>query len=113
MKQQQLGRSQKRPGPPVTEATSETPAISTAITATFDVFERMEACEREGTLRHADRSANGANRVRHGFGSGEKKPVNVHFATLTEGLMTAIEFGKVRNLLVEAIKHGMDENSMS
>ena len=39
--------------------------------------------------------------------------MNVHFATLIEGLMTAIEFGKVRNLLVEAIKHGMDEDSMS
>ena len=71
VKQQQLERSQGRPGPPVTGAASETPAISTAITATFDVFERMEACEREGTLRHADRSANDGDRVRHGFGSGD------------------------------------------
>ena len=46
--------------------------------------------------------------------------VKVRFATLIEVLMTAIEFGmdsapekKVRNLLVEAIKHGMDEGSMS
>ena len=45
--------------------------------------------------------------------------VKVHFATLIEVLMTAIEFGMdsapeiVRSLLVEAIKHGMDEGSMS
>ena len=60
-------------GPPGTStgAASETPATSTAITATFDIFERMEACEREGTLRHADRSANDGDRVRHGFGSGD------------------------------------------
>ena len=70
-KQQQLERSQGRPGPPVTGEASETLAISTAITATFDVFERMEACEREGTLRHADRSANDGNRDRHGFCSGD------------------------------------------
>ena len=69
VKQQQLERSQGRPGPPITGAASETPATSTAITATFDVFERMEACEREGTLRHADRSTNDGDRVRHGFGS--------------------------------------------
>ena len=60
-------------GPPGTStgAASETPATSTAITATFDVFERMEACEREGTLLHADRSANDGDQVRHGFGSGD------------------------------------------
>ena len=71
VKQQQLERSQGRPGPPVTGAASETPATSTAIAATFDVFERMEACEREGTLRHADRSDNDGDRVRHRFGSGD------------------------------------------
>ena len=69
VKQQQLERSQGRPGPPVTRAAFETPAALTAIPATFDVFERMEACKREVTLRHADRSANGGDRVRHGFGS--------------------------------------------
>ena len=69
VKQQQLERSQGHPGPSVTGAASETPATSTAITATFDVFERLEACEREGTLGHADRSANDGDRVRHGFGS--------------------------------------------
>ena len=46
-----------------------TPTTSAAITATFDVLERMEACEREGTHRHADRSTNDGDRVRHGFGS--------------------------------------------
>ena len=71
VRQQQLERSQGRPGPPITGAAFGTPASSTAITATFDVFERMEACEREGTLRHTDRSANDGNRVRHGFGSGD------------------------------------------
>ena len=71
VKQQQLERSQGRPGPPVTGAASETPATSTTITATFNVFERMEACERQSTLRHADRSANDGDRVRHGFGSGD------------------------------------------
>ena len=76
-------------GPPgiSTGAPSETQATSTAITATFDVFERMEACEREGTLRHADRSANDGDRVWHGFGF--------------EDLRGARS--------VEAIKHGMDE----
>ena len=45
--------------------------------------------------------------------------VKVRFAMLIEVLMTAIEFGMdsapeiVRNLLVEAIEHGMDEGSMS
>ena len=45
--------------------------------------------------------------------------VKVHFATLIEVLMTAIEFGMdsapeiVRNLLMEAIKPSMDEGSMS
>ena len=68
VKQQQLQRSQRRPRPPVTGAVSETPATSTVMTATFHVFERMEACECEGTLRHADRSANGGNRVRREFG---------------------------------------------
>ena len=29
----------------------------------------MEACEREGTFRHADRSANDGDRVLHGVGS--------------------------------------------
>ena len=71
VKQQQLERSQGRPGPPVTGAVSETPATSTAIMASFDVFERMEACKREGTPRHADRSANDGDRVRRGFGSGD------------------------------------------
>ena len=72
VKQQQLERSRGRPRRPVTGAASETPATSTAITATFDDFERMEACEREGTLRHADRSANNdGNRVRHGSCSGD------------------------------------------
>ena len=71
VKQQQLERSQERPGPPVTGAASETPAASTEIPVTFDFFERMEACEREGTLRRANRSANDGNRVRHGFGSGD------------------------------------------
>ena len=67
VKQQKLERSQGRPGPPVTGgAASKTPTTSTAITATFDV---LEAYEREGTLRHADRSANDGDRVRHGFGS--------------------------------------------
>ena len=69
VKQQQLGRSQGLPGPPVTRAVSEIPTTSTAIMATFAVFERMGACEREGTLRHADRSANDGDRVRRGFGS--------------------------------------------
>ena len=79
----------KAAGPPGTStgAASKTPATSTAITATFDVFERMEACEREGTLRHADRSAYDGDRVRHGF--------------VFEGLRGA--------RLVEAIKHGMDD----
>ena len=54
-----------------TGAASETPATSTAITAMSDIFERMEACAREGTLRHADRSANDGDRVRHGFVSGD------------------------------------------
>ena len=71
MKQQQLERSQGRPEPPVTGAASEAPATSTAITATLGVFERMEACEHEGTLCHADRSSNDGDRVRHGFGSGD------------------------------------------
>ena len=71
VKQQQLERSQNRPGPQVTEAASETAAISTAITATFIVFKRMEACERKSTRRYADRSANDGDRVRHGFGSGD------------------------------------------
>ena len=46
--------------------------------------------------------------------------VKVPFATLIEVLMTAIEFGmdsapekKVRNLPVEAIRHGKDDGSMS
>ena len=71
VKQQQLERSQERPGPPVTGAASETPATSTAITATFDVFERMEACEREGTLRHADQSAKTA--IEFGMDSSPEK----------------------------------------
>ena len=101
VKQQQLERSQDRPGPPVTGAASETPTTSIAITATFDYFERMEACEREGTLRHADRSANDGNRVRHGFGSGDLRGARQELA---EGTSKG-------NLLVEAIKHGMDEGS--
>ena len=58
--------------------------------------------------------------------------MEVHFATLIEVLMTAIDFGmdsapeiyvervrslrrerKVRNLLVEATKHGMTRSSMN
>ena len=45
--------------------------------------------------------------------------VEVHFGTLIEVLMAAIDIGmdsapeEVRNLLVEAIKHGRDEGSMS
>ena len=103
VKQQQLERSQGRPRPPVTGAASETPATSTAITATIDVFERMEACEREATLRHADRSANDGDRFRHGFGSGE------YISSATLHATHPLRKKKVRNLLVEAIKHGMDE----
>ena len=80
VKQQQLERSQGRPGPPVIGAASETPATSTAITATFDVFERIEACERDGTLRHAKRSVNDGDRVRHGFGSGDLRGARQEFA---------------------------------
>ena len=84
VKQQQLERSQGRPGPPVTGAASETPATSTAITATFDVFERMEACKREGALRHADRSANDGDRVRHRFGSGDLRGARQELAEGTQ-----------------------------
>ena len=47
----------------------------------------MEACEREGTVRHAGRSANDGDRVRHGFGFEDLRGAR----------------------LVEAIKHGMDD----
>ena len=84
VKQQQLERSQGHPGPPVTGAASETPATTTAMTATFDIFERTEACKREGTLRHADRSANDGDRVRHGFGSGDLRGARQELAEGTQ-----------------------------
>ena len=84
VKQYQLERSQGRPGPPVTGAASETPATSTAITATFDVLKRMEACEREGTRRHADQSANDGDRVRHGFGFGDLRGARQELAEGTQ-----------------------------
>ena len=70
-----------RPGLPATGAASETPATSTAITATFDV---LKACEREGTLRHADRSANDGDRVRYGFGSGDLRGARQELAEGTQ-----------------------------
>ena len=112
VKQQQLERSQGRPGPPVTGEASETPATSTASTATFDVFERMEACEREGTIHRADRSANDGDRVKHGFGSGGLRGARQELGEGTQiGGRTAehISSATLRNLLVETIKHGMDE----
>ena len=84
VKQQQLERSQGRPEPPVTGEASEAPATSTAIAATLDVFERMEACDREGTLRHADRSANDGDRVRHGFGFGDLRGARQELAEGTQ-----------------------------
>ena len=106
-------------GPPATGAASETPATSTAITATFVI---LKACEREGTLRHADRSANDGDRVRYGFGSGDLRGARQELAEGTQiGGRTAEHISsatlhaahplrkKVRDLLVEAIKHGMDE----
>ena len=122
VKQHQLERSQGRPGPPVTGAASETPTISTPMTATFDVVERMEVYECEGTRRHADRSVNGGGRVRHGFGSGDLRGARQELVEETQiggrtaehislaTLHAAYPFeSKVRNLLVEAINHGMDE----
>ena len=84
VKQQQLERSQGRPRPPVSGAASETLATSTAITATFDVFEQMEACGRVGTLRHADQSANDGARVRRGFGSGDLRGTRQELAEGTQ-----------------------------
>ena len=84
VKQQQLERSQGRLGPPVTGAVSETPAISTTIRAAFDVFERIEACEREGTFRHADQSADDGDRVRRGFGSGDPRGARQKLAEGTQ-----------------------------
>ena len=55
-----------------------------ATTATFDVFERMKACEREGTLCHADRSSNDVDRVRHGFGSGNLRGARQEIAEGTQ-----------------------------
>ena len=122
VKQQQLERSQGRPGPPVTGAASKTPATSTAITVTFDVFQRAEACEREGTLRQADRSANDGDRVRHRFGSGDlrgaRQELVEELKLVVERLNTYLQLHymlltlfekQVRNLLVEAIDHGLDE----
>ena len=84
VKQQQLERSQGRPEPPVTGEASETPATSTAITATFDVFERTEVCEREGTLLHSDRSASDGDQVRHGLGSGDLRGARQELAAGTQ-----------------------------
>ena len=82
--QHQLERSQGRPGHPVTGEASETLATSKGITATFDVFERVGACECEGTLRNADRSANDGDRVRHGFGSGDLRRARQELAEGTQ-----------------------------
>ena len=98
VKQQQLETSQGRPGPPVAGAASKTPATSTAISATFDIFERMEACEREGTLRHADRSANDDIE----FGMDSTPEICVERVRILQRELKL-------NLLVGAIKHGMDE----
>ena len=77
---------------------------------------------RAGTLRHADRSANDGDRVRHGFGSGDLGGARQELAEGTQvGCRTANTYlqlhymlitpfeTKVRNLLAEAINHGMDE----
>ena len=75
---------------------------------------------RAGTLRHADRSANDGDRVRHGFDSGDLRGVyqGRELKLVVEWLNTYLQLHyilltlfetKARNLLAEAINHVMDE----
>ena len=74
-------------GPPGTSchrSSSRNTSRINSITAMFHVFERMEACECEGTRRHADRSANDCDRVRHGFGPGDLRGARQELAEGTQ-----------------------------
>ena len=73
--------------------------------------------KREGILRHANRSANDGDQVRHGFDLGDLRGARQKLAERTQiagrtaehyMLLTLFETN-VRNLLVKAINHGMDD----